>query len=47
LVTAIFRRGGAPFGEGTANFEVMREWNRSGGLSQDHGVLRRSADGAM
>jgi membrane-bound lytic murein transglycosylase B len=20
---------GAPFGEGTANFEVMREWNRS------------------
>jgi membrane-bound lytic murein transglycosylase B len=19
----------APFGEGTANFEVMREWNRS------------------
>src|SRR3979411_3100446 len=24
-------RPGAPFGEGTANFEVMREWNRSGG----------------
>ena len=22
-------RAGAPFGEGTANFEVMREWNRS------------------
>src|SRR5467141_337373 len=22
-------RPGAPFGEGTANFEVMREWNRS------------------
>jgi lytic murein transglycosylase len=22
-------RDGAPFGEGTANFEVMREWNRS------------------
>ena len=22
-------RTGAPFGEGTANFEVMREWNRS------------------
>ena len=20
---------GAPFGEGTANFEVMREWNRA------------------
>ena len=22
-------RAGAPFGEGTANFEVMREWNRA------------------
>jgi membrane-bound lytic murein transglycosylase B len=22
-------QAGAPFGEGTANFEVMREWNRS------------------
>ena len=22
-------RAGAPFGEGTANFQVMREWNRS------------------
>jgi membrane-bound lytic murein transglycosylase B len=22
-------RAGAPFGEGTANFEAMREWNRS------------------
>jgi membrane-bound lytic murein transglycosylase B len=22
-------RAGAPFGAGTANFEVMREWNRS------------------
>ena len=22
-------RAGAPFGEGTQNFEVMREWNRS------------------
>jgi membrane-bound lytic murein transglycosylase B len=22
-------RAGAPFGEGTPNFEVMREWNRS------------------
>jgi membrane-bound lytic murein transglycosylase B len=22
-------RAGAPFGEGTANFEVMTEWNRS------------------
>jgi hypothetical protein len=22
-------RAGAPFGEGTANFEVMREWDRS------------------
>jgi membrane-bound lytic murein transglycosylase B len=22
-------RAGAPFGEGSANFEVMREWNRS------------------
>jgi membrane-bound lytic murein transglycosylase B len=22
-------RAAAPFGEGTANFEVMREWNRS------------------
>ena len=22
-------RTGAPFGEGTANFEVMSEWNRS------------------
>jgi membrane-bound lytic murein transglycosylase B len=22
-------RAGAPFGEGTTNFEVMREWNRS------------------
>jgi membrane-bound lytic murein transglycosylase B len=22
-------KAGAPFGEGTANFEVMREWNRS------------------
>ena len=22
-------RAGAPFGEGTANFEVMSEWNRS------------------
>ena len=22
-------RAGAPFNEGTANFEVMREWNRS------------------
>jgi membrane-bound lytic murein transglycosylase B len=22
-------RAGAPFGEGTENFQVMREWNRS------------------
>jgi membrane-bound lytic murein transglycosylase B len=22
-------RAGEPFGEGTANFEVMHEWNRS------------------
>ncbi len=22
-------RAGAPFGEGTGNFEVMKEWNRS------------------
>jgi membrane-bound lytic murein transglycosylase B len=22
-------QAGAPFGEGTANFQVMREWNRS------------------
>jgi membrane-bound lytic murein transglycosylase B len=22
-------RAGAPFGAGTSNFEVMREWNRS------------------
>ena len=28
LKTAGWQRG-APFGEGTANFEAMREWNRS------------------
>jgi len=22
-------KAGAPYGEGTANFEVMREWNRA------------------
>ena len=34
---------GAPFGEGTENFQVMREWNRSRDLPQDHGaVLPRS-----
>ncbi len=27
-------RAGAPFGEGTANFEVMREWNRSRSIAR-------------
>ena len=31
---------GAPFTEGTANFEVMREWNRRGGLPQDDRAFR-------
>src|ERR1700687_1109257 len=39
-------QAGAPFGEGTANFEVMREWNRSG-VPEDHGSLCRAADDTL
>ena len=35
------------YGEGTANFEVMREWNRSRGLPQDDRAVRGSARRAV
>ena len=38
---------GAPYGEGTANFEAMHEWNHAHDLPQDHRVFRRSVDGAV
>ena len=38
---------GAPYGEGSANFEAMREWNHATDLPQDHRVFRGSAGGKV
>ena len=46
LHTSGFKMG-APYGEGTANFEAMREWNRATIYPQDDRVFRRSAGGAV
>ncbi len=40
-------RMGAPYGEGSANFEAMREWNHARDLPQDHRVFRGSAGGKV
>ena len=38
---------GAPYGEGTANFEAMREWNHATIYRKTIGVFRRPAGGAV
>ncbi len=38
---------GAPYGEGSANFEAMHEWNHAADLPQDHRVFRRSVGGTV
>ena len=37
---------GQPFGEGTANFEVMREWNRSRSTARPSGYFAERLGGS-
>jgi membrane-bound lytic murein transglycosylase B len=46
LKTAGFR-GGQPYGEGTANFEAMREWNRAPSTARPSAISRISPRGAV